>query len=211
MASGAKSDSVIPNSIRLFASSYANSLYFKYSSPSSSLIWLSTAFLSQNGTKVGFGVSLYELAVVLAITALLGPIGIYWQKNRPFHAYVSWNPFKPEPIDHRLEQRNFLRVREDNDDQVSATINVYFDKGVDEYELMIKEHGGIDATPMFAPGKAVYDEENNVLRSDDVDARSIYFPLKIEADDEFSGDLERRITIHDRAKSSRNLMDVNIL
>jgi len=201
----------LPNSIRFFTRSYANSLHFKYSSPFSSLIWLSTAFLSQNGTTIAFGVSLYDITVILAITALLGPAALYWHKNGPFHAYVTWNPFEPEPIDHRLEQRNFLRIREDNDNQVSATINVYFDKEVDEYELRIKERGGINATPVFAPGKSVYDEESNVLRCNDVDLRNIYFPLKIEADDEFSGDLERRITIHDQSRSSRNLLDVNIL
>ena len=201
----------IPNSIKFFSRSYANSLYFKYSSPLSSIIWLSTAFLSQNGTAVAFGLSLYDLTVACAILALLGPAGGYWHINRPFHAYVTWNPFQPEPVDHRLEHKNSLRIREDNDDQISATINVYFDKEVDKYELRIRETGGINATPMFAPGKSVYDEESNTLRCDDVDLRNIYFPLKIEPDEDFTGDLERRITISDQSKSSRNLLEVNVL
>ena len=139
---------------------------------------------------------------------------VYWYRNRPFHAVMEWKPIEPESIDHRLEQKDMLRLRVTGESEIEgakALISVFFEKGTEQYRLKLDSDGSLVVVPQNAPGKSEYDEDERMLVCDDVELTRFMFPVNIPKKGGQSGALEQYVYIRDTLNGNKTILDIEVV
>lgn len=200
--------------LTLFGKEYRKSLLFAYSSPLSSFLWILSVILGTESVTFRYSSWIYWVLVALALLSLAGPAAIYWYKNKPFHVVIEWKPIDPEPTDHRLEQKNMLRLRvtdENETESAKALISVFFEKDIEQYRLKLDSDGPLEVVPQYAPGNSEYDEDKRMLVCNGVDLTQFMFPIEIEKKDGQSGALEQHVYIKDALNGDKTILAIEII
>lgn len=207
-------ENIIPRRFILFGKEYRKSPLFAYSTPISSFLWILSAIPGARSVTFPHSSLVHWGLVALALLSLIGPMVIYWIKNRPFHVVMEWKPIEPESIDHRLEQKNILRLRvtpESEVESAKALITVFFEKGTEQYRLELSSDGPLIVVPQNAPGKSEYHEDEMVLTCDDVELTRFMFPIEIQKEDGQSGALEQHVHITDVLNGDKAILDIEVV
>lgn len=193
---------------RNFLKQYRESEWFAYSSPISSFLWFFSVIPKTDSLPVVNNTIAYWLLVGLALTAIIGPMLVYYFQNRPFHVMTSWRPIEAEPIDLRLKRRGLIRLR-DEEDRASVILNFYFEENVTDYKLQFVTKGPLEVSPGIEPQNAEYDEDTGILTCDKIADHEFYLPLNVNESQEDRGELERSIQVNDLT-SGRDVELMNI-
>jgi hypothetical protein len=207
-------ESYVPRRLILFAKEYRKSILFAYSSPLSSFLWILSVILQAESVTFRYSSQVYRGLVSFALLSIAAPVGIYWYKNRPFHVVMEWKPIEPESIDHRLEQKNILRLRVTDDDDMEsakALILVFFEKGTEQYRLKLDSNGPLAVVPQNAPGKSEYDETEKVLVCDNVELTRFMIPVEIRKEDNQSGALEQHVYVEDTLNGDETILNFEVV
>jgi len=214
MSRGPDWEGILPQNLYLFLKEYRGSIHFTYSTPVSSFFWISSTIPNTVTIPVIGSAIPYAFLVGLALLSLIGPMTLYWHQNKPFHVVIDWNPIEPESIDHRLEHKNLLRLRdfEDREDPVALThINAYFDKDIEEYRLRLDPTGPLSVKPRFAPGNSEYKSDKNLIVCNDVRNHDVYFPLEIIEEGDQQGVLKPQLYIKDSLNDDSELLAIEVI
>jgi hypothetical protein len=205
---------LVPRRLILFGREYRKSLLFAYSSPISSFLWILSVIPGTKSVTFPYSSQVYWGLVALALLSIAGPMGVYWYRNRPFHVVMEWKPIEPESIDHRLEQKNMLRLRVTDGSEIEsakALISVFFEKGTKQYRLKLDSAGPLVVVPQNAPGKSRYEEDERMLVCDDVELTRFIFPVEIQKEDGQSGALEQHVYIKDALNGDKTILHMEVV